>query len=451
MATLFRPRTLVLFAGDILFFTVSLWVSLYLRVFEIPNTTLFEQHLAPFSLLFVAWVAVYFIAGLYESRSIILARRALSGTLLVAQSINMMIAALFFFFVPLFGIAPKTLLVIYLVVSFMLVLLWRVVLFPRLGVGRQECAIVVGNSPESRALVDALNRAPRAPTRVVDTVVPLAGQVGVDTAAHVRDALLQRGAKVVIADFNDSAVAGAFPELSQLLSQGVRFFDAASLYEEVFGRIALSAIDDNWIARNVSRYAHVLYDSLKRVMDIVVALLAGVVSLIFYPFLILAIKLQDNGPIFYRQVRTGKNNRPFVMYKFRSMTGTDQGTEVLKSKHVVTPVGRFIRKTRIDEIPQLWNVLKGDLSLIGPRPEFPALVDDYAKQIPYYNVRHLVKPGLSGWAQLYHDNHPHHGTDVEATREKFSYDLYYLKHRSLMLDTTIVLKTIKKLLIRSGV
>jgi lipopolysaccharide/colanic/teichoic acid biosynthesis glycosyltransferase len=139
------------------------------------------------------------------------------------------------------------------------------------------------------------------------------------------------------------------------------------------------------------------------------------------------------------------------MRKFRSMTGADSGSEVLKSKLRVTPLGKMIRRTRIDELPQLWNVFKGDLSLIGPRPEFPALVEEYRKHIPYYHLRHLVKPGLSGWAQLYHDNHPHHGSDVEATREKLSYDLYYLTHRSLTLDATIALKTVKKLLTRSGV
>ena len=138
------------------------------------------------------------------------------------------------------------------------------------------------------------------------------------------------------------------------------------------------------------------------------------------------------------------------MLKFRSMTGMDQGEEMLRSKHTVTPVGRMIRATRIDEIPQLWSVLTGDMSLIGPRPEFPAMVNEYAREIPYYNVRHLVRPGLSGWAQLYHDNHPHHGTEIEATREKLSFDLYYVKHRSLALDIAIALKTIKKVLTHRG-
>lgn len=135
------------------------------------------------------------------------------------------------------------------------------------------------------------------------------------------------------------------------------------------------------------------------------------------------------------------------------MTGNDSGAYGTSgvTKFKVTRVGGFLRVTRLDELPQLWNIVRGDLSLIGPRPEVPPLVQKYKQEIPYYNVRHLVRPGLSGWAQLYHDNHPHHGEAVEATREKLSYDLYYIKHRSLTLDLTIALKTIKKLLTRSGV
>src|SRR3989338_1602710 len=147
MATAFRPRTLVLFAGDLLSFILALWLSLYLRAFEAPPQWLFVAHIEPFSLLFVAWVAVFFIAGLYENRSVILARRALSTTLLIAQTFNIAIAALFFFFVPIFGIAPKTLLFIYLGVSFVLTLLWRAVLSPRLW--SPEPALAVGSDVSS--------------------------------------------------------------------------------------------------------------------------------------------------------------------------------------------------------------------------------------------------------------------------------------------------------------
>jgi len=446
MNTVFRPRTLILFLGDLLFFCLSLYVSLYLRVFELPSQALYLAHLAPFSLLFVAWVVVFFIAGLYESRSIILARRALSVTLLVAQIFNMLLAALFFFLVPAFGIAPKTLLFIYLVVSFLLVLFWRVVLFPWLGLQRAEAAIMVGEGQEIEALAKAMNGAQHAPVRIVEIISPSSPEL----SHAIVTAMQSHHARVVVADFDEPLVSAAFPHMYNLLSAGVRFFDALNVYEDVFGRIPLSRLDSAWLARNVSQQAHVFYDMFKRAMDITAALIAGAISLIFYPFIIIAQKLYDGGPIFYRQVRVGQYNRPLPMLKFRSMSGTDSGSEVLKTKHTVTPVGKIIRATRIDEVPQLWSILRGNMSLIGPRPEFPALVAEYAKEIPYYNLRHLVKPGLSGWAQIYHHQDPHHGTDVAETRNKLSYDLYYLKHRSLLLDVTIALKTIRRVLMRGN-
>ena len=446
MATIFRPRTLVLFLGDIFFFIFALWLSLYLRTFALPDYETFLEHLLPFSFLFAAWAVVFFIAGLYETRSIVLARRTFSTTLLFAQTFNIILAALFFFFIPLFGIAPKTILLVYLLTSFPLILMWRTVLFPWLGLQKPEPTIVVGSRPEVLELMNALEHASHAPARVAAHLDPGSPSILED----IQHAVAEQEARFIIADFNDQRVSKVFPDMYNLLLAGVRFFDAMALYEQVFGRIPLSILDDRWIGRNISRYSHTLYDPLKRIMDMAAALVLGTISLVFYPFLIIAIKLQDGGPIFYSQVRVGKNNRLITMHKFRSMTGADEGAQVLKSKLKVTPVGQVIRKTRIDEIPQLWNVFKGDLSLIGPRPEFPALVEEYSRHIPYYNFRHLVKPGLSGWAQLYHDNHPHHEAEVGATREKLSYDLYYMKHRSLALDIIIALKTIKKLLTRSG-
>ena len=133
------------------------------------------------------------------------------------------------------------------------------------------------------------------------------------------------------------------------------------------------------------------------------------------------------------------------------MAFTDNGDWKEKGKeNYVTKVGSFLRKTRIDELPQLWDVLMGQLSLIGPRPEFGDAVQKYASEIPYYNVRHIIKPGLSGWAQMYHQNHPHHGTDFKETQNKLSYDLYYVKNRSFMLDVKIAIKTLKVLVMVAG-
>ncbi|HEV8677474.1 MAG TPA: sugar transferase [Candidatus Paceibacterota bacterium] len=448
MTRAFRPRKAVLFIGDLVFFSLALWLSLFLRSFDIPSQDLFLAHLAPFSILFLIWALVFFVAGLYESRSIVLARRALSTTLLVAQTINIAFAAVFFSVIPYFGITPKTLLVIYLAVSFLLMVLWRAFIFPWLGLQKTENAILVGEGNEIDLLAMALNAAHQAPTRVARVLGPKSPTLEHDINA----AVAEFDARAIIADLSDPHVSAAFSKLYNSLSGGIRFFDALALYEEVFGRVPLSTISDNWLALNVSLYADTLYDGLKRLTDIALAAIALVVSFVFYPFVAAAIKLEDGGAVIISMPRVGEGGRVFDFYKFRSMSGNDRGQYGLggASKLHVTRVGKFLRSSHIDELPQLWNILKGDLSFVGPRPEFPPLVEVYEREIPYYGMRHLIKPGLSGWAQLYYFSDPHHATDVEATRMKLSYDLYYLKHRSLGLDLVVILKTIRRLFTKSN-
>lgn len=448
MQTAFRPRRIILFAGDLVFFALALWLSLFLRGFEVPTQELFVSHIVPFSVLFFVWAFVFFVAGLYESRSIVLARRALSTTLLVAQTINISFAALFFFIIPYFGITPKTLLIIYLVVSFVLVLLWRAFIFPWLGLQRTENAILVGEGTENEQLMKALNMAHQAPTRVIETLSPQSETLALD----IEHAIRAHNAPFIIADFKDERVTAAFSKVYNSMNEGIRFFDAGALYEEVFGRIPLSVISDAWLAQNVSQYATTLYDLTKRLTDFVLAVLALPLFFVAYPFVLLAIKLEDGGQIIISMPRVGEGGRVFNLYKFRSMSGNDKGQYGIGAgtKLYVTRVGKFLRASRIDEFPQLWNILKGNLSLIGPRPESPTLVEVYEREIPYYGMRHLIKPGLSGWAQLYYHHDPHHAADIEATRMKLSYDLYYLKHRSLALDFMTILKTIRRVLIKSN-
>jgi len=157
------------------------------------------------------------------------------------------------------------------------------------------------------------------------------------------------------------------------------------------------------------------------------------------------IKLTDRGPIFYVENRIGRFGRSFKIRKFRSMTA-----ELALAARRVTPLGQILRRTRLDELPQLLSVIRGEQSLIGPRPERPEYVKLYEREIPYYHARHLIRPGLSGWAQIYQTRHPHFAPQTEATREKMSYDLYYIKNRSFWLDLKISLKTIKTILSRTG-
>jgi lipopolysaccharide/colanic/teichoic acid biosynthesis glycosyltransferase len=195
---------------------------------------------------------------------------------------------------------------------------------------------------------------------------------------------------------------------------------------------------------------HYAYDFLKRTVDIIGALVLLLPCFVIFPAVVIAIKIEDGGPVFYRTERVGQYNRIINILKFRTKNGSDTGTDALKSTLVDTKIGTFMRKTRVDELPQLINVLRGDLSFIGPRPEMPTLADVYAKEIPFYQMRHVIKPGLSGWAQINNYDAPRGGIDIPRTVEKLSFDLYYLRHRSFLLDIEIALKTINTLILRTG-
>lgn len=445
-----KREYLLLLIGDLLVFTASLWLTLTLRYLEAPSTEQFMIHLRPFALLFGAWVVVFFLAGLY-GRHTRLFRSRLIATILYTQIVNMMIAALFFFFVPSFGLSPKTILLLYLAVSFVLVFAWRGMLFTRIPRSKRLKGVLIAHGTDAHALADEIERDPHA-TFAFDYVI--------DTAVAPSHEVIQQACRVaeeddvtfLVADFSDQAVSAALPIIYDAAFQKNRFalIEASELYQEVFDRVPLSLINYEWVLQNLS--ASRVYDLIKRLIDVIGALVIGALSLVIYPFVILAIKLDDGGAVFIKQRRVGKFQRPIDIVKFRSMSGNDSGEygEGGRTKLDVTRVGKWLRILRIDEVPQLWNVLRGDLSLVGPRPELPALAGQYNARIPYYNARYLVSPGLTGWAQLRHDRHPHHGADIAETKEKLSYDLYYLKHRSLLLDLFIILQTIRVVLTARG-
>lgn len=445
-----KREYVVLLLGDVVVFMLALWLTLALRYLSVPSAFLFRLHLVPFSLLFVAWIFVFFIAGLY-GRHTRLFRSRLATVILYTQVINMALAALFFFLIPMFGLAPKTILLLYLVVSFPLIFLWRVTVFPSLHTTRRLKGVLIASGADAKALAEEISG---------DARYPFSFEYVIDTESTPSHEVIQQACRVaeeddvtfLVVDFSDRAVSAALPIIydAAFHKQNFALVDASELYQEVFEREPLSLINYEWVLGNVSSSR--TYDVFKRVMDIVSASLVGVVSLIFFPFVALAIKIDDRGAIFITQDRVGRFQKPIKVVKFRSMSGNDMGDygEGGKTKLRITRVGKWLRILRIDELPQLWNVLVGDLSLVGPRPELPALASQYSARIPYYNARYLVSPGLTGWAQTHHDRHPHHGADIAATKEKLSYDLYYLKHRSLLLDLFIMLQTVRVMLTARG-
>ena len=438
-----RREYVLLLVGDIIVFTLSLWITLAIRYLSFPSPELFRIHLVPFSLLFIVWLGIFFIAGLY-GRHTRLFRQRLMGTILYTQAINIVIAALFFFLLPAFGIAPKTLLLLYLVVSFALILLWRVNIFPQLRTLRRLKGVLIAAGADGAVLAQEVAH---------DARFPFAFDYVVDTAVAPSHEVIQQACRVaqkddvsfLVVDFFDPATAAVLPIMYDAAFHKQRFalVDVIDLYQEMFDRVPLTLIRYEWILRHVS--ASRIYDAVKRIFDAVVALFLAILSLVVYPFVALAIRIDDGGGMFITQERVGRYQKPIHIIKFRTMSGNDNGVydSTGKSTLKVTRVGKWLRVLRIDELPQLWNVVSGELSLVGPRPELPALAAQYNARIPYYNARYLVNPGLTGWAQIRHDRDPHHGTDIGETKVKLSYDLYYLKRRSLLLDLFIMLQTVR--------
>jgi len=449
MSGLSKKEAVILFFGDIFFFSFSLWIALYIRFATLPSVDIFIKHLIPFSILFAVWFLVYFIAGLYEKHTLIL-KSKLPNVIWSAQLINSTFAIIFFYALPIFGITPKTLLFVYLFVSFICVLLWRLYGLSLVSRGHRESALLIGSGLEMKELLEEVNDNPRYGLSFVSSV-DLSEIDGIDIQNEIITPIYSNNIKIIAVDFSHQEITPLLPHLYNLIFSKVRFIDSHRIYEDIFDRIPLSLITYSWFLENISVSPKFTYDFLKRIMDIVLSFFLGLISFLLYPFVYIAVKFDDGGNIFIWQERVGQNNQEIKIIKFRTMSVDDSGEGEQGRENKVTRVGKFLRASRIDEFPQLWNVLKGDISLIGPRPELPNLVHLYEKEISFYNVRHLIKPGLSGWAQLYQKVVPKFSTDYEQTKTKLSYDLFYIKNRSFWLDIKIALRTVETLLSRSGV
>lgn len=432
--------------GDLVFLIGALFGSLLFRFGEIPTEESFFSHLSYFLPVFALWIVAFFMAGLYE-RVTLLWRRRLPQTLLRVQVINLLLAVLvFYLFIP--AISPKTILIIFLVLSSVLLVLWRMGIFPLLTPRRRIPALLIGQGSELAELQRELAGNPRLGFGSVE-VIDIAATTVQEITEHIAMLHTNHSTSVIIADLYEPKLQFLRSTLYNLSSSGVKFISFYGIYEDLFKRVPLVALERNWFAERIVEPS-ATYWMAKRVLDVMVASLLGIISVPFYVLAYVAILLDDGGAFFIIQERIGYKGRPIHVYKIRTMSRNDAG-KYDGTPNVVTRVGRWLRLTRIDELPQLWNVLRGDLSLVGPRPELPTLVSIYEQQIPYYHVRHQAPPGLSGWAQIYQERHPHHREAVAETAEKLSYDLYYLRHRSFLLDLVIILKTVKALVSRAGV
>ncbi len=315
----------------------------------------------------------------------------------------------------------------------------------------QEKVYVLGTGERAQRLVQGLRQRKELGVDVIGWTGNVEGAVTREsTAAHLMELADAHKVHRVIVAMPDRR--GTFPmqELLQLRLNGVRIEESTSWLEKISGRIEVEQLYPSWLIFADGFRFSSSFNLMRRMLSTFMSLSLLLVVLPLLPFIVLAIKLDSKGPVVYRQKRVGRAGHTFYCYKFRTMrqdAEADTGpTWAGDDDPRITRVGKFLRTSRIDEIPQLWCVFKGDMAFVGPRPERPEFVEWLTKEIPYYGVRHAVRPGITGWAQVRYK----YGNTVEDAKEKLQYDLFYIKNASLGLDILIMFQTIKIVLLGRG-
>jgi sugar transferase (PEP-CTERM system associated) len=406
----------------------------------------------------VAQACLYY-ADLYDLR-LAADRPELFVRIIQALGAASFILAVVYFWFPALIIGRGVFMIAaFLVITF--VIAWRLVFVWMSGqMGPRERLLLVGTSPAAVSLARELHEHRHelgveivgfvdADPSLVGTRIVNPGVIGLigDIPSIVRDRSVHR----VVVSLTDARGKLPMEKLLEMKLDGVTFDHLASVYEEYMGKIAVENLRPSWLIFSAGfRRSRILVAS-KRAGDFVIA---GVGLIVTFPLMVLiaaAIKLTSPGPVLYHQCRVGLLGRLFTVHKFRTM-GTDAEAEtgpVWASKEGdtrVTAVGQWLRRTRLDELPQFWNVLKGEMSLVGPRPERPEFVESLTRIIPYYGQRHIVRPGVTGWAQVRYT----YGASTEDALQKLQYDLYYIKNASIALDIFIIFDTIKTVIRRRG-
>jgi sugar transferase (PEP-CTERM system associated) len=403
--------------------------------------------------------ACLYYADLYDLR-LLSDRRELFIRILNALASASLVLAAIYFWVPeliigrgVFMIAAT--LVITLVISWRIAFEWA-----SRRVRPSERLLLVGTNAAAVDLASEIHaRRHQLGVEIVGFIDPDPARVGepvlnpgvIGAIEDIPSIVRARRVHRVVVSLADARGKLPMDKLLELRLDGVNFDHLASVYEEYTGKIAVENLRPSWLIFSDGFRKTRWTTAAKRLLDLAVTSVGLVLALPLLALIALAVKLTSPGPVFYHQRRVGQHGRIFTIHKFRSMrpnaeaeTGAVWASKVGDAR--VTSIGGILRRTRLDELPQLWNVLKGDMSFVGPRPERPEFVGDLTRQIPFYGQRHIVRPGITGWAQVRYT----YGATTEDALQKLQYDLFYIKHLSIALDLYIILSTIKTVILRKG-
>lgn len=313
--------------------------------------------------------------------------------------------------------------------------------------GERDRVVAVAKLDEGVHLADELAGHPERPAVLAAVLTPHAA--GADRHDHqpLVDAVRKAHAGTVVLDRDAQADESVVAQAAQLHQAGIRIRTLSLFYDQWLGKLPLSELERISLLFDIGELHRTRYGRMKRIVDTLAAAAGGLVLLVLIPLVWAGNRIGNPGPLFYRQPRVGKNGREFGILKFRTMRASAGTTEWTGERDPrVTPFGAWLRRTHLDELPQVLNILRGELAVVGPRPEQPKYVVELAGKIPFYGLRHLVRPGLTGWAQV---KYPYGSTELDAL-EKLQYEFFYLRHQSLALDLRIIGRTVRAVIRRSG-
>lgn len=449
-------KLFILIIFDFALLYASLFLSLILRYQEWPDEILLRQHLSPFTFLFLTWLIVFGAFGLYDLKFMKNSKRFLYR-LLRAMTANTVLAIIIFYLIKSLEIEPRRNLFIIVFVSTIIIFLWRW-LFNYLVIKTAASRLIFfGINKETIELVQWLLKNPQIGQKPIAFISssgePMPSDLPIENYVfqngNLTEIIKKTKADQIIISQELKENKTLVKMLFQAIPLGVATTEFSSFYEMLTGRIPLSLIGEIWFLENLVGIKKNIYEFFKRSLDILIAAILIIPAVIIFPIVGLAIKLTSEGHVFFKQKRVGRHNREFEVIKYRSMVENAQNISGFKGAGKdprLTKVGSIIRKSYIDEMPQIINILRGEMSFVGPRPERPEYVKELKEKVPFYEMRLLVPPGITGWAQVNMEN----DASVEDAPEKMQYDLYYIKNRSLILDLLIIVRTFFTILKREG-